>query len=503
MIPFELHPLGARAANAVIAYAGYIGKMFWPTNLTIFYPLSDSFPFWQVAGVAALLLGVSVIVLIQIQRRPYLAVGWFWYIGTLVPVIGLVQVGGQAMADRYTYIPLIGLFIMIAWGISGSLRRWHYKSIFLFGTGAIFLITLMVFTHAQIRQWANSITLFEHAVKVTGGTWLAHNNLANALTETGRVDEAIEHYHLALQKDPLEPEGIHNNMGLVLAGIGRQQEAVEHYSEALQINPNYADAHNNLGVVLARQGKTADAFHHYYEALRSEPDSEKAHYNLGNILLAQGEIKAAMRHYSKAVIIDPLFAEAYNGLGLALMQKGKLEDAIPCFRKAANLKPSFRDVQLNLKLAKSIFEKIHKAVNGMQDALKFNILAHDLDIKMIELLEKKKELEETLKRFQKALSLQPGFSEVDQSNIGIVLEVKRKYEQKLDLFRRISEVNPNSAEADYHIACIYSRKGQIRQSIIWLNQAIAKGFDRWDLIETDSDLDRLRESDNYQPRVRG
>ena len=503
MVPFELHPLGIRVANAVVAYTGYIGKMLWPVNLAIFYPLSDPLTFWQVAGAAAVLLGVSLGVLVQIRQRPYLAVGWFWYVGTLIPVIGLVQVGGQAMADRYTYIPLIGLFIMIAWGGADSLRRWRYKSIFLSCSGAIFLITLMVFTHVQIRQWANSITLFEHAVKATGGTWVAYNNLANALNEAGKVDEAIEHYHLALQKDPLEPEGIHNNIGLVLGSVGRYREAIEHYSEALKINPNYADAHINLGVVLARQGKTADAFHHYFEALRLEPNFEKAHYNMGNILIAQGETDAAISRYSKAVHINPFFAEAYNVLGLALMQTGKLEEAILCFRKAANLRPSFRDGLRNLKLAESISENIYQAVRDMRDALKFNIQTQDLDVKVIELLEKKKKLEETLKQFQRTLSLQPGFTEFDQNKIAIVLEVKRKYEQKLDLFRRISEVKPDSAEADYHIACIYSRKGQIRQGVSWFNQAIAKGFDRWELIETDSDLDRIRDDDNFQPRIKG
>jgi tetratricopeptide (TPR) repeat protein len=185
------------------------------------------------------------------------------------------------------------------------------------------------------------------------------------------------------------------------------------------------------------------------------------------------------------------------------MRTGKLEDAILCFRKATRIRPSFRDGQKNLKLAQSLFERIDQAVSDMREALKFNLQTQDLEVKVVELLENKKKLEETLKQFQKTLSLQPGLTEFDQNKIAIVLEVKRKYEQKLDLFRRISEIKPESAEADYHIACIYSRKGQIRQGISWLNQAIAKGFDRWELIETDSDLDLIRDDDNFQPRVKG
>ncbi len=503
MVPFDMYPMGLRVTNAIVAYVGYIGKMLWPLNLAIFYPFSDSFTFWKVAAAAALLLSVSLGVLVQIRQRPYLAVGWFWYFGTLVPVIGLVQVGGQAMADRYTYLPLIGLFIMIAWGGADSFRGWRYNRIFLSCTAAMAVIALMILTNSQIRHWANSVALFEHAVKATGGTWVAYNNLANALRTQGRVNEAIRHYHLALQKDPPEPEGIYNNMALVLGSVGRNREAIEHYSEALRINPNYADAHINLGAVLARQGKIADAFHHYSDALRLEPNSEKGHYNLGNILLAQGEIDAAISRYSKAVHINPSFAESYNGLGLALMQTGKLEEAVFYFRKAANVRPSFRDGQRNLKLAESIYDRIYQAVSGMRDALKFNIQTPDLDVRVIELLERKEKLEETLNQFQKTLSLQPGFTELDQNNIAIVLEVKRKYEQKLELFRWISEVRPDSAEANYHIACIYARRGQIQQSIRWLNQAIEKGLNRWKLIETDSDLDPIRDAENFQSSVKG
>jgi superkiller protein 3 len=220
-------------------------------------------------------------------------------------------------------------------------------------------------------------------------------------------------------------------------------------------------------------------------------------------MLAKGETNAAISRYQKAVQINPLFAESYNGLGLALLQTGKLREAILCFRKAASIKPSFRDGQQNLKLAESLFERIHLAVSAMREALEFNSQTQDLELKMIQLLEKKKILEETLKQFQKTLSLQPGFTVFDQNKIADVLEVKQKYEKKLDLFRRISQIKPESAEVDYLIACIYARKGQIRQGISWLNQAIAKGFDRWELIETDSDLDLIRVDDNFQPRGKG
>lgn len=503
MVPFEMHPLGHRILNAIIAYVAYMGKMLWPVNLAIFYPLPDLFTIWQVAAAAALLIVIFGLVVVQIRRRPYLAVGWFWYFGTLVPVIGLVQVGGQAMADRYTYIPLIGLFIMAAWWGADRLHGWNYKRIFLSVTAGIAVIVLMILTNSQIHHWANSITLFEHAIQVTGGNWVAYNNLANALYGSGKIDASLRYYQLALQSEPPEPEGIYYNMGIVLNSAGRIQEAIDQYSEAIHLKPDYADAHVNLGAALAEQGKITEATHHYLEALRAEPNFAQAHYNMGNILLAQGRLDAAITSYSKAIDLDASFAESYNSMGLALMQMGRLEEAIFCFRKAANLRPSFREGLRNLELAESIFDRIYQAVSGMQDALEFDLQTPDLDASVIELLKRKEKLEEILIQFQKSLSLQPGFTEFDQNNIDIVLKVKQKYEQKLDLFRRISVVRPDSAEVDYHIACIYARRGQIQQSINRLNQAIEKGLNRWNLIKSDSDLDPIRDSENFQPQVRG
>jgi tetratricopeptide (TPR) repeat protein len=504
VISLEDLPMKLRLANSLVAYVKYIGKLIWPSHLAVYYPFPEQIPLWQLLTALALLLIVSIYAFGNLKQKPYLAVGWLWYLGTLIPVIGIVQVGlWPEMADRWAYIPTIGLFIMLAWGIAEIANRWRYQRVALACLSGSALTALLILSFLQISHWRDSISLFEHGIQATGGTWNMHNNLANALNAKGRSSEAIQHYLHALELDPPEPEGVHYNLAIALTSMGSLQEAIEHYHEAIRLNPDYADAHVNLGAALARLGKTAEARRHYFEALRVDPNFAQANYNLANLLLAQGETEAAISRYSKAVHINPYFAESYNGLGLALMQTGKLEEAILYFRKATKIRPSFRDGQKNLKLAESLSERIHQAVIDMRDALKFNLQTQDLVLKVIELLEKKKKLEETLKQFQKTLSLQPGFAEFDQNKIANVLAVKREYEQKLDLFRRISEIKPQSAEVDYHIACIYSRKGQIRQGISWLTQAIAKGFDRWELIETDSDLDLIRDDDNFQPRVKG
>ena len=503
-IDLQSVPLLLRVENALVSYPKYLFKCFWPTNLSLYYPFPQSIPLWQSLGTLVLLAVISVGVLRFLKKHPYLAVGWLWYLGTLIPVIGLVQVGmWPAMADRWAYIPFIGLFIMMAWGSFELIGANRQQRILGTIAAAVIIATLMSVSRIQVGYWENSITIFEHTIKSTGGSWMAHNNLATALGERGKINEAIHHYHLALEKDPPEPEGIYYNMAAAFSSQGRDQRAIEHYLKALEINPDYAAAHINIGVVLSRQGRADDAVRHFLEGLRIEPNSEEAHYNLGNVRLAQNKVEQALRHYSKAVRINPFFAEPYNGLGLVLMQKGKLNEAILHFRKAANIKPAYMDAQKNQKLAESIYDKIRSAVAQMQDSMNFNPQDHDIDLRMEELLEKKKKLDQAIFQFARALSLQPGFASLDENRISMVTEIRQKYEAKLAQFYEIIERRPNTSAADYHIACIYSRRGQIDDAIKWLNQAIQKGFNRWDVIKTDSDLNGIRDSKNFQMLVKG
>jgi tetratricopeptide (TPR) repeat protein len=497
-------PMTLRIGNASVSYVKYMGKMIWPAQLAIFYPYPDTVPILQVTGALIFLIAASIFVLFMLKQHGYLAVGWFWFIGTLIPVSGLVQAGlWPAMADRWAYVPMIGLFIIITWGAEEIFNRWRLKRIPLAFVVLSILMTLMAVARIQVGHWASSITIFERAITATGGSWIAHNNLANSLKGQGRINEAIRHYHLALEKDPPDPEGIYYNMAIALTAQGRIPLAIERYSDALKINPDYADAHINMGALLARQGKTNEAINHYLEALRIESNSDKAHFNLGNALLAQGRIDEAINNFSRALHLNPSFAETYNSMGLALMQKAKLEEAILWFRKAANIKPDYRDAQENQKLAESINAKIRNAVAEMRDSMHFDHQDPEIDLKMLKLLEKKKELDQALNQFSKALSLQPGFTSLDRDRISIVFDIKKKYEAKLAQFHQIIQRRPDNAAAAYHIACIYSRRGQSDDAIKWLNQSIQKGFNRWDLIKTDSDLNGIRSSQDFQVLVKG
>ena len=285
----DIIPLKIRTANALISYISYIGKMIWPHNFAVFYPHPGIIPMWQVVGAGLSLACLTVLsaMLFRAGRRfPYCAVGWLWYLGTLVPVIGLVQVGSQAMADRYTYIPLIGLFIMISWGFYDVVRGWKNRHIVLAISTGVVLLALMACTWFQVGLWKNSTMLFKHALNVTDNNYKAHNLLGIALEGQGRLTDALRHYSEALRIKPDYAEAQYN-IGTILMRQGRLTDALRHYSEALRIKPDYADAHNNLGVALARQGRLKEAINHFYEALRIKPDFSHAHSNLGVALKQQ------------------------------------------------------------------------------------------------------------------------------------------------------------------------------------------------------------------------
>jgi tetratricopeptide (TPR) repeat protein len=318
----NLFPIEVRMANAVISYASYIGKTIWPLHLAVFYPHPGMLPLWQVIGAGLFLVSTSVLVIRAAHRFPYLTVGWLWYLGTLVPVIGLVQVGDHAMADRYTYVPLIGLFIMIAWGSGDISKRWRYRRIVLPISTGVLLCASMISTGFQLRHWQNSTTLFEHALDVTADNTLAHTNL-----------------------------------GIVFAGQGKLDEAVAHYAQALRIKPDHLEARINMGAALATQGRLDEAVAHYSDALYIKPDFAGAHYNLGNALVAQGKITEAIAHFHEALRIKPNDSEIHNNLGIVLAKQGKTEEAITHFHEALRITPDYTLARKNLEIAQGMQPK--------------------------------------------------------------------------------------------------------------------------------------------------
>jgi protein O-mannosyl-transferase len=345
-------PLGYRVSNAIVSYVHYLIKMIFPVNLSVFYLQLGQIPAWQVFAAMALLIFVTIPVIIAIKKYKYLAVGWLWYLGTLFPVIGIMQVGDQSMADRYTYIPLIGIFIMIAWGIGALSSKWRNQELILGIITGIILMVLSFCTWTEVKYWRNSETLFTQALKADANNPRVHSLLAHTLSRKGHIDEAIQHYEEALRIQPriLDPE-FHKELGRLLVAKGNLGAAIPHFQTALQLNPHDTQAREFLEMNTAIRGNSNDAIAYYRKALQTNPPNPYVHYLLGEALAKQGQSEEGIAHLKEALRIRPDIAEAHNGIGIILASKGKLSEAIGHFREALRIKPEFREASNNLRLA--------------------------------------------------------------------------------------------------------------------------------------------------------
>ena len=315
-------------AGALVAYVSYIGKIFWPQNLATAAPWFDTAPWGQALGASTVLLLISFLSIRWVRKKPYLLLGWLWYLITLVPVIGLVQWGPHTMGDRYTYLPLIGLFIMMAWGVPDILAGWCRQRVVLAAGAAIVIAGLMVVSWRQLRHWENSLALYTHAIAVSADNAIAHNNLGNVLRRKGRLAEAIPHYAAAVRIDP-KYETAHSNLASALKKQGRLEEAIEHYNAALRIKPDSARVRNGLQDALKKQGKGGEVSNRSSEGVPpNKRDSAATLTRMGDALMKKGRFELAMRHYAAALHINPDLAGAHNGLAAAPAKQGKLKEAI-------------------------------------------------------------------------------------------------------------------------------------------------------------------------------
>ncbi|MDB6108365.1 MAG: Tetratricopeptide 2 repeat protein [Pedosphaera sp.] len=351
-------PLGDRFANALVSYVRYLGKLFWPTDLAVLYPYSRHFQLVEVLTAALLLLVICVVVGRLARTHPPLLVGWLWFVITLVPVIGLVQVGGQALADRYTYIPSIGLFLLVAWEVprlfnAGCRKFVPYLSvltrqspaletsagrrtdcamtrqfrIILLISAAVILSACLLTTAHQLRYWQNSVALFTRAIQVTKTNAVAECNLGLAHAAQGRTNEAILHERAALQVDPNYAEA-ESNLGMLLGGQGKHEEAILHLLAAIKSRPRFDQSYYNLALVYLQQGRVEDAIGQFRSAVRINPQHDKAFVNLGIALAQQGHLDEAIRQYRQALAIAPNNPYAHNALGRALEAGNNLTEAV-------------------------------------------------------------------------------------------------------------------------------------------------------------------------------
>ena len=364
-----------RVANAINSYGAYLWKMVAPVNLACFYPFPPRLPTASIVVSLCVLVAISVFCLKARRTMPYLLAGWLWYVGTLVPVIGLVQVGVQSMADRYTYVPYIGTFIMIAWGIPAALARWRFLRPVLFACAVAVLAVLILITHTEAAYWNNSVSLFEHAARVTKNNDVAYLNLGVALSSLGKTDSAIASFHRALAAKPGDPGvayDVYNNIGIALSRQGKMGDALECYRKALATAPELAEAHFNLAAVLADRGKLPEAVESFRQGLRRSPNDFDAHCRLADLLARSGKASEAIDEYKSALRIRPDAVLAMCGLGRLLADAGSLDEAIAWFSKALRLRPDLGVAHVNLGVALAMKGAMKEAAGHFREAVRIN-----------------------------------------------------------------------------------------------------------------------------------
>ncbi len=403
--------LPARAAGALVAQVAYARKMLWPRGLAVFYPRpGDPLPIGEVRGSALLLALATFFALRAARRRPYVTVGWFWYSITLLPVLGLVQVGRQSMADRYTYVPMIGLFVLVTWGAADLLEflpglEPNVRRVLLVGSGSVAVAALAIVASIQADTWRDSRTLFEHALAVTSRNYLAESALGSELAREGELDRALAHFREALRIEPGFVEA-RNALALALLKQGKVDDAVAEWTEALRTKPDYAEAranlaaarlaqgkpdetvaesrralsqapglpraHTNLGLVLLREGRFEDAASEFRAALAADPDHAPAHVYLAGILLKGGRTEEAVRHCTEALRLDPTAPGARHNLGLAFLQEGRLDEAREQFEAAVRTEPRYLDSRLNLGVVLARQGHLDEAVAEFREVLRID-----------------------------------------------------------------------------------------------------------------------------------
>jgi len=348
VVAVDALPPGERLANAVVSYLAYIGKLVWPARLGVFYPHRESsLPTAQVVAIGTVLVLVTAAALRAARRAPYLVVGWLWYLGTLLPVIGIVQVGTQAMADRYTYVPAIGLFVAVAWGVAAlAARRPAPRGLAM--AAAVLLVALAARTVVQLRAWRDSASLFAATIAAVPDSWVAHYNLGNAWMAAGRTAEAEAEFSETVRLRPRFARG-HNNLGDALDALGRHERAIAAYQEAIRVNPEMAEAYNNLGTSLAALGRLQEAEVRLREALKRQPEFVEAWLNLGIVLRRQGRLAESREALSRAVLLRPDFDRARFQRAITAAQAGDRETA----RRDLDVL-SGRDPELSARLAAAL-----------------------------------------------------------------------------------------------------------------------------------------------------
>jgi tetratricopeptide (TPR) repeat protein len=363
--------LTERFENALISYVRYLGKTFWPVDLAVFYPHPRAeWPGWQVITAASLLVIISLLTFIWARKRPYVFAGWWWFVGTLVPVIGIVQIGSQSIADRYMYVPSIGLFLLVVWGLRELTAAKRPRKVAASAITVAALISCGVLTARQVQHWKNDLTLFLHAERITPPNIVTLDHLITGLLYHGRTNEARARVRQVMAVAPHE-YFTWWHAGNMFAAEGDLDKAIEHYQRGLHLNPDCPELNSQIGMALHKQGRFRDAIEHYRRAME-RGGSQETEINLANALVGVSEAGSAVAEYTAMMRRQPDAARLHSDLGAIYVQKGQFEDAAKHLREAVRLKPDYGEAHLRLGMALGGERKFVEATEHLEKAAKLN-----------------------------------------------------------------------------------------------------------------------------------
>jgi len=441
----DAFPLALRVANAPVAYVKYLVSLAWPVDLAALYPYPSSIPIWQSAGAAVLLAAITIGAWRQIRQRPYLVVGWLWFLGTVVPVLGLVQAGSQPRADRFMYMPAIGIFFAVAWAARDWAAGRAERGRIVAAVGVAAIIAMTVLTARLVPDWKDSVSIWERAVAVTEGNYRGHTNLGFALAEAGQRNRAIGEYREALRLNPDYPNA-HNYLGVVLAEVGDADGAAAAFRAAIKLRPRFAAARNNLGLTYAGQGKYPEAVTEFSDALAIDPRFVPARRNLGIAYAQQRQFDRALELLTEAVRQDPWSPESHATLAQALADAGRKREALPHFADAIRLGGDPQVVHYSWATVLMDLAEPAEASAHFAAVLRVNPrnppVVHEFGLSLAEA----GRLNEAVAALQTAVQLDPGNADYHH-DFGAALARRGLIKEAIAEMEATLKINPQHAEA--------------------------------------------------------
>lgn len=504
VVPTSLVPMTLRFENAVVACVKYLWKTILPLDLTFFYPYPESVPAWKVAGVVAILLTITYLVLREVYRRPYLLFGWLWFLLTIFPVLGIMQ-GGQwpEIAERWAYIPLIGIYAAFSWGVVEFYSRMKgaLAGKIAVGAVAVMVATLWGLTWNQVGYWKNDYLLYTHGIDVNPDNYVAHNNLGKVLLEMNRIDDAITHYRTAvnLSKDFQEAN---YNLGVAYLRKNDVDKSINFFDRAIRLDPDDWEAYLSLGVLYLNKGCLDEAADALTKSLQiSADDNPQAYLNLGNVYHRKGDVEGGAAQYAKAIQIDPGYVEAHYNLGVTLVERKRVQEAVAEFSKAIALDPRHKEAHYNLGKAFSDLNRIEMAIAHYNSALRIDPGFAPAQRQLVAEMGRKAKIEGAVQELEKALKGKQDNPEI-MGRLAVYYTLLGQNAKAERALKEAVRIRP-SPEAYYNLACVYAKENRVDESVESLRKAVGLGFKDWKLLKTDQDLENIRSTGYYESLIIG